>query len=187
MFEPFVEVKTINYIRMSYSETGPDEYRVRFEADFKPTSNIRFEIAGMTSGMDTTTTLAFLNGLMIVPTLERLNYSPKEDDTYIYEVVINNTTLIMFTVNGTEYQAEEGMTFYDWAMSEYFDSSCNLRLGITDNGNLKDDIINMNVSSDDSIPIIWYGSGVSLIPSIDTDTIIQPISYMPDNSAFDYQ
>lgn len=79
--------KTINYIRMSYSESGPDEYKAFFKADFIPASSIRFEMDGMATDMYTTTTAAIpmVSG---VPTLERLTYSPKEDDTYIYEVIM---------------------------------------------------------------------------------------------------
>lgn len=91
--------------------------------------------------------------------------------------VVNDGNLITFTVNGTEYQAEEGMTFYDWALSEYYDSSCLLNLGITGNVSLRDDIINGNISSDDSALII-YGWSTTTTPVIYTDTIIQPISYI---------
>jgi hypothetical protein len=83
--------------------------------------------------------------------------------------------LITFTINGTEYQAEEGMTFYDWAISEYFDSSCNLNSPVY-NGNLRDAIIQGNISSSNSYPI-YYGGGFPVTPSISTNTIIQPISY----------
>lgn len=79
--------KTINYIRMSYEEDGPDEYTVRFVADFLPASIIRFEMDGRTANMDRST-MAGLTFVLGVPTLERLTYSPKEDDTYIYEVIM---------------------------------------------------------------------------------------------------
>lgn len=119
VYEPLVEVKTINYIRISYEEYAPDEYEVIFRADFKPASTIHFELDGNSAGLDTNITITKLKNIWGVPALERLTYSPKEDDTYIYEVVINNTTLIMFTVNGTEYQAEEDMTWKEWCNSEY--------------------------------------------------------------------
>ena len=79
--------KTINYIRMSYEETGPDEYAVHLEADFIPASHIRFEMdrSASTLGGATVVSLQMVPG---VPTLERLTYSPKEDDTYIYEVIM---------------------------------------------------------------------------------------------------
>lgn len=85
--------------------------------------------------------------------------------------------LITFIVNGIEYQAEEGMTFYDWAMSKYYDDSCQLStfIGL----NLRDGIIAGNVSPGDAV-VIFYGPGTSLIPNINTDTIIQPISYTPN-------
>lgn len=82
--------KTINYIRMSYAESGPDEYHVYFEADFIPASEIMFEMGGKTTNMGGgVTTEAAITMVSGVPTLERLTYSPKEDDTYIYEVIIN--------------------------------------------------------------------------------------------------
>ena len=79
--------KTINYIRMSYREDGPDEYSVNFVADFVPTSKITFEMTGRESTMDGVTGCS-LNMVLEVPTLERLTYSPKEDDTYIYKVIM---------------------------------------------------------------------------------------------------
>jgi hypothetical protein len=91
--------------------------------------------------------------------------------------------LIAFTINGTEYQAEEGMTFYDWVISDYYDSSCNLYVLTGGNVDLRDDIVNGIVSPDDHTGI-YYGSGASLIPYIYTDTIIQPIAYTPDFGAF---
>lgn len=92
--------------------------------------------------------------------------------------------MITFTINGTECQAEEGMTFYDWAMSEYYDDSCPLEIDINTDGYLRDDIINGNVSSSDSIWITYGGGGSSITPDIYTDTIIQSISYTLNNSAF---
>lgn len=89
--------------------------------------------------------------------------------------------LITFTVNGTECQAEEGMTFYDWALSYYFDSSCNLSISV--GGVLRNEIIDYNISAGDS-HMIMYAGGTPVSPSINTDTIIQPISYMPDTSSF---
>lgn len=108
------------------------------------------------------------------------NISVIENDHMIFYEPIKPPTLITFTVNGAEYQAEEGMTFYDWAMSEYYDSSCRLNLGFD---NLRDDIIQRNVSSGDSRGIV-YGGGASITPSIHTDTIIQPISYIVNFSHF---
>lgn len=80
--------KTINYIRMSYEETGPDEYYVRFVADFTPASVITFKLPGCTETMRAGETVINLTPVVVVPTLERLTYSPKEDDTYIYEVIM---------------------------------------------------------------------------------------------------
>jgi hypothetical protein len=94
----------------------------------------------------------------------------------------SDDNLITFTINGTEYQAEEGMTFYDWAISEYYDNSCNLVVIGLDGAHLRDNIINGNVSLDDSLDISY--SSVPIIPHITTDTIIQPISYMPNFDDF---
>lgn len=94
------------------------------------------------------------------------------------------SNLITFTINGTEYQAEEGMTFYDWAISEYYDSSCNLCLLGGGGGTLRDNILNGDVSPGDS-SMIFYGAGAALTPYIYTDTIIEPISYTSDFSGFD--
>lgn len=87
--------------------------------------------------------------------------------------------LITFRVNGTEYQAEEGMTFYDWALSAYFDSSCNL--SISGSGVLRNEIIDYNISAGDLHMIMFVG-GMPINPIINTDTLIQPISYIPDFS-----
>lgn len=90
-----------------------------------------------------------------------------------------------FTINGTAYQARKGMTFYTWAMSKYYDSSCRLNLkgGI---GNLRDDIIEDNVSFGDSVSI-KFGTAPDITPAIYTDTIIQPIAYTPNFGGFDAQ
>lgn len=90
--------------------------------------------------------------------------------------------LITFYIYQVECQAVEGMTFYDWAMSDYYDSSCGLTLSAIDN--LRNDIINNNVNPGDSL-IIVYGPGAQIIPTISTDTIIQPISYMPNFGGYD--
>lgn len=73
---------------MSYAETGPDEYLVNFVADFTPASVITFELRGYTTRMGVRDTTATLTPFPEVPTLEKLTYSPKEDDTYIYEVIM---------------------------------------------------------------------------------------------------
>jgi hypothetical protein len=88
----------------------------------------------------------------------------------------SNDNLITFTINGTEYQAEEGMTFYDWAMSEYYDNSCNLVVVGLTGGHLRANIINGNVSPGDSLDI--YYASAPIIPHVTTDTTIQPISYI---------
>ena len=97
------------------------------------------------------------------------------------EVYWNN--LITFYVDSRAYQAEAGMTFYDWAMSEYYDESCYLAIALSCNPDLRNDIINANVSPGDSIAI-FSRSGIPITPYIHTDTIIQPISYMLDVSEF---
>ena len=104
-----------------------------------------------------------------------------DNDTVVFEPLVGSAALFTFTVNGNEYQAEEGMTFYDWALSEYFDISCRLTINVS--SNLRDEIIENNISSNVSACIFW-GAGVPINPSINTDTIIQPISYMIDSSMF---
>ena len=71
---------------MSYEESGPDEYWVAFEADFLTTSTITFEMDGKSTWLDEM--MAGLTMISGTPTLERLTYSPKEDDTYIYKVIM---------------------------------------------------------------------------------------------------
>lgn len=106
------------------------------------------------------------------------------DFNIVFEPFASPAALFTFTVNGNEYQAEEGMTFYDWALSEYYDISCNLTTSVV--YDLRNDIINFNISSDYSAVIYW-GGGVPIEPSIYTDTIIQPVSYMPNVGGFQGQ
>ena len=40
-------------------------------------------------------------------------------DTINGETSYSTINIIKFTINGTSYQAEEGMTFYEWCNSEY--------------------------------------------------------------------
>lgn len=95
----------------------------------------------------------------------------------------NDTVIITFTVDDIEYQAEEGMTFYDWAMSDYYDDSCGLMIISAMGYNLRNGIIEVNISPGDAISIV-NGTGLSITPDINTDTIIQPISYMSSSSGF---
>lgn len=74
------------------------------------------------------------------------------------------------------------MTFYDWAMSKYYDDSCPLTINLAPN--LKDGIIAGNVSCGDRISITTL-SGFDLNPTIYTDTIIQPISYITNMGGID--
>lgn len=111
------------------------------------------------------------------------NISVIENDHTIFYEPIKPPTLITFTIVGTEFQAEEGMTFYDWAMSEYYDSLCPLTLGAY---NLRDDIIQRNVSSDDSC-FIACGTRGEIVPTIYTDTIIQPINYITKSDGDNFQ
>lgn len=91
--------------------------------------------------------------------------------------------LITFTVDDVEYQAEEGMTFYDWAMSDYYDDSCGLSVISAMGYNLRNGIIEGNVSPGDAISIVNM-VGISITPNINTDTIIQPISYMVNSGGY---
>lgn len=42
-----------------------------------------------------------------------------DDDTIVFEPFVGATSLITFTVDGVEYQAEEGMYWIEWCYSEY--------------------------------------------------------------------
>ena len=46
-----------------------------------------------------------------------------EQGSYYYELYRGPKTLISFTINGTSYQAEEGMTWAEWIDSEYSSSA----------------------------------------------------------------
>jgi hypothetical protein len=129
---------------------------------------------------------SYLNGVVITPsiTITRNNESTINYISEVIEGEDNDCTLIIFNVNGVECQAEDGMTFYDWALSKYYNSLCNLFL-IGENVNLKDSIINRNISPDESFTIFYGSGGASIIPYIYTNTIIQPISYMPNYSGFE--
>lgn len=117
----------------------------------------------------------------ITPNLSAIEHN----DTVFYEKF--TPPILTFTINGTEYQAEEGMTFYDWAMSDYFNTSCPLNMTMLSYPNLRDCIIGEGISASDSVHIGYGAGGASVTPNIFTDTIIQPISYMPDFSGFDGQ
>ena len=87
--------------------------------------------------------------------------------------------LITFTVDGIEYQAEEGMTFYDWAMSEYYDS--NIRLTAHIYLTLRESCELLGNTS----AACFNGGGLSYIPDVQLNSVIQPISYIVDTGAYD--
>ena len=53
------------------------------------------------------------------------------DDVVVRAVA--DASIISFTVDGTTYQAEEGMTWYEWSLSDYSDSYSGM---ITELGNV---------------------------------------------------
>ena len=102
--------------------------------------------------------------------------NPQEDAYYVYEVKIDQLgdgSLITFTVNGVEYQAEEGMTFYDWGMSEYYDSNIQLVADITHDKTFKE-----SCEIYGNTPTTCYSpSGLPYTPGILLNSVIQPITY----------
>ena len=94
---------------------------------------------------------------------------------YSEKKVNNESNLITFSIAGIECQAEEGMTFYEWAISDYFNEAAPLRIFV-DNTNLREQIINYNIDYNDSIGI-YNMAGLGYIPQIVTDMVIQPIAY----------
>ena len=96
------------------------------------------------------------------------------DINSVLETIINGgvtPTIITFTIAGSDYQAEEGMTFYDWGMSKYYDSSINLRTDLENtfregcelHGNTSTECMNM--------------AGLGYTPTILLNSVIQPITY----------
>lgn len=72
---------------MSYEQVGSNEYMAIFNADYDVTSDVKFFIDDNYTGLytdDVSASHCEMDGIIGVPTLERLTYSPKEDDTYIY-------------------------------------------------------------------------------------------------------
>ena len=94
---------------------------------------------------------------------------------YSEKKVNNESNLITFSIAGIECQAKEGMTFYEWAISDYFNEAAPLRIFV-DNTNLREQIINYNIDYNDSIGI-YNTAGLEYIPQIMTDVVIQPIAY----------
>ena len=90
------------------------------------------------------------------------------DINSILESIINGgKSMITFYINGTEHQAEEGMTWEEWIISDYYDSN-DLYLAIDLLTPLKDavnDYLGMDIS------IVW-GGGYGFIPDISLQDII---------------
>lgn len=99
------------------------------------------------------------------------------DINSVLESIINgggSVTLITFTVGGSDYQAEEGMTFYDWGMSKYYDSSINLVVDLAyDNSFGESCELYGNTPTD-----CCNEAGLSYSPNILLNSVIQPITYM---------
>jgi hypothetical protein len=87
---------------------------------------------------------------------------------------------ITFTICNVECQAEEGMTFYDWALSEYYNPNANLTAG--SGISLRQWCLE---NTSDVSTLISYGNNITLTPTIYTDTVIQSISY--NINAGDYE
>lgn len=87
--------KTINYIKMFYRETGPDEYMVHFYVDIAPHSDITISYPGSNAWsvkIPATTLTGSTNTYCIAmsftyPTIENFTVTPNEDDMYIYKIV----------------------------------------------------------------------------------------------------
>ena len=94
-------------------------------------------------------------------------------NSVLESIIGSGATLITFTVNGTEYQAEEGMTFYDWGMSKYYDSSINLLAG-----DLFAETFNESCQTFGNTSTQCYSKGgISYSPNILLNSVIQPITY----------
>lgn len=89
------------------------------------------------------------------------------------------SSLITFIIDGREYQAEEGMTFYDWAMSEYYDSNIPLTAHLYSTLRESCELLG-NTSA-----ACFNGGGLSYIPDVQLNSVIQPISYIVDTGAYD--
>ena len=97
------------------------------------------------------------HGMLIVGTMES-----EEVAEYDGSVVIEFTVkLITFTIEGTEYQAEEGMTWKQWITSDY------------NTGNYQDNGYNV-VKNNDYSKSVSNSSGTSVHPN---DAIISGHSY----------
>ena len=90
----------------------------------------------------------------------------------------NFKNIITFTVAGNEYQAEEGMTFYDWGMSDYYDSRIPLTADI--NTTFRE---SCELYGNTSTPC-FNGVGFPYTPTIQLNSIIQPISYVINAGSF---
>ena len=93
------------------------------------------------------------------------------DINSVLESIINGggPVLITFTVNGKECQAEEGMTFYEWAISDYYNENTHMRSFSNTTISLREFCINNGDTGD----AICTDSGLPYTPSIATSTIIQ--------------
>ena len=113
------------------------------------------------------------------------NISLIDDGKRVYseKKVNNESNLITFSINGVECQAEEGMTFYEWAISDYFNETARLYMYIGDNSNLQEQIMKYNIDCNESMPI-YNMAGVSYTPYITTTAVIQPIAYNVNNTEY---
>lgn len=64
----------------------------------------------------TTDQQSYLNGDMITPCIS-ITRDNESTINYVPEVIESN--LITFYIDGTQYEAEEGMNWYNWVNSEY--------------------------------------------------------------------
>lgn len=103
-------------------------------------------------------------------------------NSVLEEIINGDPILITFTVEGIEYQAEEGMTFYEWAISDYYNESVN----ITTLADFGTPIREYCLNNGDTGTELCSGSGISYTPKITTSTIIQDGGeYVVDNSSYE--
>ena len=114
------------------------------------------------------------------------NISLIDDGKRVYseKKVNNESNLITFSINGVECQAEEGMTFYEWAISDYFNETAQLYIYVGLNNNLREQIMKNNVDCNNSLPIV-NEAGIPYTPYIMTTVVIQPIAYNINTGGFE--
>ena len=85
--------------------------------------------------------------------------------------------MIEFTINGTTYEAEDGMTWGDWVESEYNTNSNGYRLYDLNNGLIRLRLYAPGYSSYSYAPVVVSTSAVLKNAVSSTDTIVNGTSY----------